>query len=516
MIKNGQNVDDGGQNWPPSDFEGRSVRASETHLVENGKSKLLFDVGTQIIFGADEPTLEVVSYLKEKAGTTVSDIKQVFQGKYGQEAVLEVLTEMARFGLLLPAEKPEAEPEWQSKSKKLPDKLTPRSIALNITHKCNLNCIYCYGDGGSFGTPDMDMPFDVAKAAVDWQTERVIGAGYKDFGITFFGGEPLANFALIPKVVEYAKKVAQANGLNVDFGMTTNASLVTEEIAAKLFELGVNPMVSIDGPPGVQNIQRPFADGRPSYDATINGVMRLTKTYNRRMTARATFLSYDLVGLSRDLYRAGFGNVLLSPATGTMGEHFLTEEGCQKLVEGFNDLYSYYTNILGEMSKNINYDGESDMQLLPRSNMFAKSLQMLYGRQVNPWPCGAGRSYVDISPEGTVYLCHRFVGDKKNSAGNLLDGSYSEDMYRKIIEKSGNRERSCKKCWIRMSCAGGCFHHNLVSTGDIFTPHQFECELSKKLTELAIVFFHKFHEENPKLLKKICDIKDPPEYNTGV
>ena len=36
--------------------------------------------------------------------------------------------------------------------------------------------------------------------------------------------------------------------------------------------------------------------------------------------------------------------------------------------------------------------------------------------------CGAGHEYVAITPEGDVYPCHQFVGNKDFKLGNVIYG----------------------------------------------------------------------------------------------
>jgi uncharacterized protein len=41
-----------------------------------------------------------------------------------------------------------------------------RALSLAVAERCNLGCTYCYAEGGSFGGPSQDMPWEVAEASV--------------------------------------------------------------------------------------------------------------------------------------------------------------------------------------------------------------------------------------------------------------------------------------------------------------------------------------------------------------
>ena len=100
-----------------------------------------------------------------------------------------------------------------------------RSLVLWMTTDCNLRCRYCYARGGDI--PEY-MSWDVARRAVD-----LAARSGEPFKIQFSGGEPLLHLELIETVVNYC------TNLPVRFQIQTNATLVTQELAIHLLDLGV-------------------------------------------------------------------------------------------------------------------------------------------------------------------------------------------------------------------------------------------------------------------------------------
>ena len=74
-----------------------------------------------------------------------------------------------------------------------------RALSLAVAERCNLGCTYCYAEGGSFGGPARDMPWEVAEASV----RRLFAEAAPGERVTlaFLGGEPLVNRALIRRAI---------------------------------------------------------------------------------------------------------------------------------------------------------------------------------------------------------------------------------------------------------------------------------------------------------------------------
>jgi uncharacterized protein len=95
------------------------------------------------------------------------------------------------------------------------------------------------------------------------------------------------NFSLMRQVVAYAKEQAAGKGKQIKFNMTTNGSLITNKIIAFLQEEKIEPLISFDGPPEIQNRQRPFKNGRGSYNRVYANIRKLRRVFPKLM-ARAT------------------------------------------------------------------------------------------------------------------------------------------------------------------------------------------------------------------------------------
>ena len=133
--------------------------------------------------------------------------------------------------------------------------LTPfplTTMVLNVTNQCNLSCTYCYEYGEDKivdtenGKQPKFMSEETARESVDFMLKE--SGDNKVAHITFFGGETLLNFPVLQKTIAYARQRGAELGKEVDFSLTTNATLLKPEIIEFLAENHVGVTISIDGP----------------------------------------------------------------------------------------------------------------------------------------------------------------------------------------------------------------------------------------------------------------------------
>lgn len=63
------------------------------------------------------------------------------------------------------------------------------NLWLNVSHDCNLRCIYCFGHGGSYGGNRELMSINTAKRSIDYWF-KYLNKDITMTTVTFFGGEP--------------------------------------------------------------------------------------------------------------------------------------------------------------------------------------------------------------------------------------------------------------------------------------------------------------------------------------
>ena len=135
-------------------------------------------------------------------------------GAHSREAARETLTDLGLGTTRYIGDEPLADPPV-------------RALSLAVAERCNLGCTYCYAEGGSFGGKPRNMGWDVAEASV----HRLLADASpgERVNLSFLGGEPLSNRAVIRRATELAAASARSRGIAIGFAITTNGTLLTEK-----------------------------------------------------------------------------------------------------------------------------------------------------------------------------------------------------------------------------------------------------------------------------------------------
>lgn len=367
------------------------------------------------------------------------------------------------------------------------------NLTLFVTQRCNLDCIYCYGRAAgleSGGTMDRTTAF----RSVDWFLQRTQGT--ESLGIQFFGGEPLINFSLIEEVVAYALEKGKEAGKTIQFGVTTNATLLDDDVIAFLKQHRFRVSVSFDGPKEIQDKQRPYNNGRGSFDATLPKIKRLLEAVPGA-TFRATLMpGVDPAAVRRAMREIGFSGGSTVPASPTRCDTGPCRGISTRDVTGVLAVMAADAEELLEAIRGRN---TGKLKGTMNSSFLADFLKLFLHNGRRMFPCAAGLGMVAISSSGDVYPCHRFVGDDVYRLGTV----FSEGLNRDEFLKSPARvSPTCSVCFARYVCAGGCLHDNLTSTGSAFTPAEDECRLRRRATELAAGIACRLNEDDRVYLVK--------------
>lgn len=148
-----------------------------------------------------------------------------------------------------------------------------RAFRIVLTEKCNLRCAEC------FVVKNADKLRVMAPETLEKVIRATIPYGVKHrVTYHFFGGEPLLRFDYIKRAVEIAEE-AVANGDMVRplYTMTTNLTLLTDEIILFFKEHDVKVGVSVDGPEEINDQLRVYANGRGTFKMVHANYMRLVE-----------------------------------------------------------------------------------------------------------------------------------------------------------------------------------------------------------------------------------------------
>ena len=179
-------------------------------------------------------------------------------------------------------------------------------IAFILTAACNLKCRYCYQNRHSPGR----LSLDELETALSWGIHSAAGK----LEILFLGGEPLLEFPLIRQAVEYVE-AHQPPDKQVVFRISTNGTLLTDEILKFLERHSFEIQLSFDGLAAAQDLRAPGTF--PILDGWLD---RWRKDYpdflRQHLTVSILVVPQNLAYLPdsiRYLVSKGVGNISVAP-----------------------------------------------------------------------------------------------------------------------------------------------------------------------------------------------------------
>ena len=190
-----------------------------------------------------------------------------------------------------------------------------KALCLHVAHTCNLNCAYCFASQGKYHGDRALMSFEVGKQALDF---LVAHSGHRrNLEVDFFGGEPLMNWDVVKRLVEYARSIEQEKGKNFRFTLTTNGVLIDDEVIDFCNREMSNVVLSLDGRKEINDRTRVDYAGNGSYDRIVPKFQKLVKARGgKNYYMRGTFthanpdFTKDLFHMADDL---GFTELSMEP-----------------------------------------------------------------------------------------------------------------------------------------------------------------------------------------------------------
>ncbi len=297
------------------------------------------------------------------------------------------------------------------------------------------------------------MSWETARRAVDFGWER--SHPHERLEINFFGGEPLLRFPLIQQIVAYAKERAVADPRTLLFSITTNGTILTEEMIQFFATEAIDLCFSLDGPKAIHDRHRVYPDGRGSFEDVVANLQRALM-WLPRVQVNAVYGPDTLAALPETVallleLKAPIIHLNLNitaPWDATHREQFAPVY--DRIAILYRDAYRQEQ----EVAINL-IDG--------------KIILFLKGGYSEQDTCGMGRWQWAFAPSGNIYPCERFIGeddDPRFQLGNLYTG-VAENRRMWIMHLAGNRNPECLECELRPYCMNWCGCTNYHTTGRV-------------------------------------------------
>ena len=354
--------------------------------------------------------------------------------------------------------------------------INKRMVSFFLTTKCNLCCEYCYNIDQRMHKQEQTLPFEVAKAGLDYYFSH---GGNSH--IRFYGpGEPTREFGLLKKITEYARLKSSEP---LVFEMQTNGCF-SKEVCDWLLTNANILWISFDGEPKMHDKNRHFAKGEPTSGVIEDNVKYLiSKKGNQDLMvgARVTITNANIDRQTQIVdyfYSLGIRYVWTDPLFPSVDTIPVSNDTKKKQAFHFN-MNEYVKNYI-------------------KAYHYAQDKGMFYGSILTcnfdgkcTKHCRACIPAMHFTPDGYVSACDMVTfGENAHHMDCFVYGKWNQEKKififdDKKIEALKNRSiynmPHCKQCIAAEHCGGYCLGEVVNETGSLLGQKEATCAAIREL-----------------------------------
>jgi len=333
-------------------------------------------------------------------------------------------------------------------------------LIIQLTHLCNLRCSYCSytsNDGTGRLHGNKTISFDIAKKSIDFYRDRSVDS--ETATLNFYGGEPLLEFELFKKCVDYFEYAFK--GKKRSFLITTNGTMLTSNVANYLESKDFKVLVSLDGPKTTNDKNRKFANSDKSvFDLVVKNLSKI-KDENKKLFSNLSinmvldpslpfhdyYSIFDEYPFFRDI---AIRMTIIDDSNlinkVKMSQEFLRGYGYHRFLSylhslGRIDLSDRLYTIDNFIGENVNI-------------LNGLILQKTLGKVNAPGgPCIPGKTRLMVDVDGNFFPCER-VSEliDRHCIGDVFTG-FKYDKALNILNIANDVKYDCKDCFAFRQCS---------------------------------------------------------------
>ncbi len=424
------------------------------HLFKTIYGYYFFDVNKSSVIKVNQKVYEYLQEL-QKSNCELSETNKK------DDSVIEQINKLKQGGFLSDRRiKKIKHPDEEVIEYILPYKLS--QITLQVTQQCNLRCNYCV-----YSHPDGDfqrnhsskhMTFEVAKKAIDYLIKS--SRDSKSLYFSFYGGEPLLEFKLIKQCIEYIKESVE--GKVLQFNMTTNGTIINDEIISYFETNNVSLLISLDGPKEVHNKNRRFAsNGKGSFDSVMEN-LEFVKThypnYYSKMISFNSVIDPEVNYCSICNFFSSCGTVKDKGVRGGIVSNRYTYEKYERTDDYVaNSNYEMFKVLLWKLDR-VSYSSLSRIVIdeyyttIDRTANSLKDVTGINEEDMHTGPCIPGLTKLLVTTDGNFIPCERVSESASVMNIGNVDTGINVQKVKQLVDYCKLIEDDCKKCWAIKSC----------------------------------------------------------------
>lgn len=369
-------------------------------------------------------------------------------------------------------------------------------MTINLTELCNLRCSYCFYSGQfpeKRTHSSISSSFEDIKKAIDFFIPRLDKKKVCNFN--FYGGEPFIEFNKLQKSIIYLKNI---HGNKVNVTVTSNGTLITDEIIDFLKKENITIAISIDGPKEIHDENRRYQNGKGSFEDVFKLIKKLHNKHNKYFTKRVAF-SIVITRATNprellDFFNENaylFNKHTIKIVFENQSEQRICSQpnGVSYYLSDFLDIYKesiinkkYKFNVLDLLFKNQLYDV-----------FYKKKKYHNYYSRI----CIPGNARVFVDSHMNFFACESMDGNY--CLGNIKEGFDIKKIKKINIEYLRIMKKYCSSCWIKSVC-GLCYAHACTSKESLSMKNFFitcndHCKYFESLIFLGLSIIEKKGEQ---------------------
>lgn len=335
----------------------------------------------------------------------------------------------------------------------------PECLSINLGYDCNLSCKYCFAnDPGNLYTPTNKKEVAAYENAIRAGAGFVAEHCHADERKFFFGfqgdGEPLMHFDLLQVLYDICLDVCNRNNLPHFAFITSNGTM--EDYKYQWIAHTFNRVcISMDGPPGIHNDNRPMQNGKPTHHR-VKQTLDILRTKGCSPVCRTTVTAENVETLPETVdylcHEMEFKDIQIEP------------------------VYRFNNSAQGTFPAELFVDNLLTSQTI--ANDYGSSIVYSGYRKNDPHGpyCNVLKKVLHISPKGNADVCTFGCGPGKFSTiGKYNPDSecmvIDNDRIKSIYEKLSVSPKDCGECPIIAHCVQGCpdicvLENNIKSDND--------------------------------------------------
>jgi uncharacterized protein len=328
-----------------------------------------------------------------------------------------------------------------------------KSLAINFipSYSCNLACPYCMQGQSKTNARIKLEDIDKILLFVSNTIENSF-TGNMPINKVFthlYGGEPLLQKPALIYFCDGIMNIVKKHGCEINFSMTSNMTLLDDEIIDFFKKYQINVQISIDGTGEQHDKRRIYADGSGTYKTILDNLKKFSGNGLKDLVVIRLNIDKDNLKDAENIFTA-------------------VHEYSNDVYFGFLDSFKGYNDsFLSHCVSNEIYPEIVSKTFNDIYQKYGQAASVSFGKMS---PCSLNsenKYFIDLFLN--VYKCEMLLNQPENRVGYIDNGGQfirTSGFYQQMNRTPGLFPE-CMKCRLLPLCAGGCAGKAFINDGNI-------------------------------------------------